>query len=102
MVAGRPSSGSSSAPDLPLGFFAASQPHWQFRCAAVYLKATAIARFSAGRGGNKKSWAAGRPPRRSPPPAHMRAISRSFVSGRKISATTKLIAATTTGYDKPE
>jgi hypothetical protein len=32
----------------------------------------------------------------------MRVMSRSLVSGRKMSATTKLIAATTIGYHRPE
>jgi hypothetical protein len=33
---------------------------------------------------------------------YMRVISRSFVSGRKIRPMTKLIAATTIGYQSPE
>jgi hypothetical protein len=35
-------------------------------------------------------------------PRYMVVMSRSLVSGRKISATTKLIAATTIGYHNPE
>ena len=60
MVAGRPSSGSSSAPDLPLGFFAASQPHCAISLRGGLSKGNCDRPvFGRYHDGNKKSGAAG-------------------------------------------